>query len=64
MGYQWVMVKEEEADVTQWLQKNWEPFAVTPTSGGGHQVWLKRHVFAEDDEPKSSTKPENRVAQD
>lgn len=47
-------VDDEEA-CTEWLQKGYEPFAV---SGG--TMYFRNQFWNEDAEPKSSTKPENK----
>lgn len=57
MGLEWTMivedVKDEEA-VESWLQRDYEPFAV---SDG--QVFLKKQIITERDEPRSSVHPGN-----
>jgi hypothetical protein len=47
--------RTDEEACNKWLQQGYEPFAVN-----GGRVYFRKQVWVEDDEPKSSTKPENK----
>lgn len=50
-----VSLDEKEA-IEEALQQMWEPFAVYR-----NEVYFRRQFFNEGSEPRSSTKPENKV---
>jgi len=68
MSLQWQFVSvplDQEKLVSTWLARGYEPFGVgaDPTEGNKVCIFLKKEAWVEDDEPRSSTKPENAVAQ-
>lgn len=59
MALQFSMAWEDATDEVAcdtWLKMGYEPFAVD----GDGVVYFRKQVWVEDDEPRSSTKPENK----